>query len=94
MRLVFAGTPAFAERALAALLDAGHELALVLTKPDRPAGRGLRPAQSAVKQFAAARGLEVLQPATLRDPATQARIAAANPAFLVVAAYGLLLPQW
>jgi len=54
----------------------------------------MRPAQSAVKQLAAARGLQVLQPATLRDPATQARIVAASPAFLVVAAYGLLLPQW
>jgi methionyl-tRNA formyltransferase len=54
----------------------------------------MRPAQSAVKQLAAMRGLEVLQPATLRDPATQARIVAASPAFLVVAAYGLLLPQW
>jgi methionyl-tRNA formyltransferase len=69
-------------------------VALVLTQPDRPAGRGLRPAPSTVKQFAAARGLEVLEPATLRDPATQARVAAANPALLVVAAYGLLLPQW
>ncbi|HSG75696.1 MAG TPA: methionyl-tRNA formyltransferase [Burkholderiales bacterium] len=94
MRLVFAGTPAFAERALAALLDAGHDLALVLTQPDRPAGRGLRPAQSAVKQLALARGLDVLQPATLRDLDVQARVAAARPAFLVVAAYGLLLPQW
>jgi methionyl-tRNA formyltransferase len=69
-------------------------VALVLTQPDRPAGRGLRQAQSAVKQLAAARGLEVLQPATLLDAATQARIVAASPAFLVVAAYGLLLPQW
>jgi methionyl-tRNA formyltransferase len=69
-------------------------VALVLTQPDRPAGRGLRPAQSAVKQLAAVRGLEVLQPATLRDPAVQARVAAASPAVLVVAAYGLLLPQW
>jgi len=76
------------------LLDAGHELALVLTQPDRPAGRGLRPAQSAVKQLALARGLDVLQPATLRDLDVQARVAAAHPAFLVVAAYGLLLPQW
>jgi methionyl-tRNA formyltransferase len=54
----------------------------------------MRPVQSAVKQLAAARGLEVLQPATLRDAATQARVAAASPAVLVVAAYGLLLPQW
>ena len=76
------------------MLDAGHDLALVLTQPDRPAGRGLRPAQSAVKQLALARGLDVLQPATLRDLDVQARVAAAHPAFLVVAAYGLLLPQW
>lgn len=69
-------------------------MALVLTQPDRPAGRGLRPAQSPVKQLAAARGLKFMQPATLRDPAVQARVAAANPAVLVVAAYGLLLPQW
>ena len=69
-------------------------MALVLTQPDRAAGRGLRPAQSAVKRLAAARGLEMLQPATLRDPAVQARVAAASPAVLVVAAYGLLLPQW
>lgn len=69
-------------------------MALVLTQPDRPAGRGLRPAQSAVKQLAAARGLEILQSAMLRDPAVQARVAAAKPAVLVVAAYGLLLPQW
>ncbi len=67
---------------------------LVLTQPDRPAGRGLRPAQSEVKQLALARGLDVLQPASLRDPAVQARVAGAGPAFLVVAAYGLLLPQW
>jgi methionyl-tRNA formyltransferase len=67
---------------------------LVLTQPDRPAGRGLRPTQSAVKQLAAARSLEVLQPDTLRDPAAQSRVAAAKPEVLVVAAYGLLLPQW
>lgn len=69
-------------------------MALVLTQPDRPAGRGLRTGSSAVKQFSLARGLEIFQPATLRDASAQARIAAARPAFLVVAAYGLLLPQW
>ncbi len=69
-------------------------MALVLTQPDRPAGRGMRPAQSAVKELALARGLEILQPATLRDESTRARVAAARPAVLVVAAYGLLLPQW
>jgi len=75
------------------LLDAGHEVALVLTQPDRPAGRGMRPAASAVKRLAQARGLEVFQPESLRDDAARARIAAARPDVLVVAAYGLILPQ-
>ena len=92
MRLVFAGTPEFAERSLAGLLDAGHQVALVLTQPDRPSGRGMRPAQSAVKRLALERGLEVFQPATLKDPASLRRIVEAQPDVLVVAAYGLLLP--
>jgi len=75
------------------LLDAGHEVALVLTQPDRPAGRGMRPAASAVKRLAQARGLEVFQPESLRDAAARVRIAAARPDVLVVAAYGLILPQ-
>jgi methionyl-tRNA formyltransferase len=66
---------------------------LVLTQPDRPAGRGLRPAASAVKQLAEARGLEVFQPASLNDDAAVGRLVAAQPQVLVVAAYGLLLPQ-
>ena len=65
---------------------------LVLTQPDRPAGRGLRPSASAVKQLAEARGLEVYQPQTLRDEGALGRLAAARPAALVVAAYGLILP--
>lgn len=93
LRLVFAGTPEFAQHALAALLDAGHEIALVLTQPDRPAGRGLRPAPSAVKQLALARGLDVFQPESLRESAAGPRIASVKPDFLVVAAYGLILPQ-
>lgn len=93
MRIVFAGTPAFAERALAAVLDAGHDIALVLTQPDRPAGRGMHAATSPVKQLALARGLALHQPATLKEPAAAAPIAAAQPDALVVAAYGLLLPQ-
>ena len=92
MRIAFAGTPAFAERALAALLAAGHTVALVLTQPDRPSGRGLHPAASPVKKLAGARGLEIFQPATLKDPAALERLAAARPEMLVVAAYGLLLP--
>lgn len=93
MRIVFAGTPAFAERALAAVLEAGHDVSLVLTQPDRPAGRGMHPAASPVKQLALARGLVLHQPATLKDSAAAAPILTARPDALVVAAYGLLLPQ-
>lgn len=92
MRIIFAGTPAFAECALAAVLDAGHDVALVLTQPDRPSGRGLRPVASPVKRLALERGLALYQPDTLKDPAAAAPIAAARPEILVVAAYGLLLP--
>lgn len=74
------------------MLDADHEVALVLTQPDRPSGRGLRPMPSAVKRLALAHGLNVFQPASLHEPSAQARIAAARPALLVVAAYGLILP--
>jgi len=93
MRIVFAGTPAFAARALAALLDAGHELALVLTQPERPAGRGLKSVSGAVRDFAERRAIPVYQPATLGTPDALVRIAAARPEVLVVAAYGLILPQ-
>ena len=92
MKLVFAGTPEFAAVSLAALIAARHEVTLVLTQPDRPAGRGLKPQPSAVKSAALARGLPVLQPATLKDPAAQAALAAARPEAMIVAAYGLLLP--
>lgn len=92
MRLVFAGTPAFAAVALEALLAAAHEIALVLTQPDRRAGRGLRPAPGAVKRLALERGLSVHQPVTLRAPGALEPIAAARPEVIVVAAYGLLLP--
>ena len=93
LRLVFAGTPEFAARALAALLDAGHDVPLVFTQPDRPAGRGLHPSKSAVKQLAEARGLDVCQPQKLTDEGVLDRLGAARPDVLVVAAYGLILPQ-
>jgi methionyl-tRNA formyltransferase len=93
MKLVFAGTPQFAATALAALLAAGHEIVLALTQPDRPSGRGLQAKQSAVKSIALAHGLPIFQPETLKDAAVVARIAAAEPELLVVAAYGLILPQ-
>jgi methionyl-tRNA formyltransferase len=92
MKLVFAGTPEFAAVSLAALLAARHEVTLVLTRPDRPAGRGLKRQDSPVKKLALERSLEVLQPATLRDPAALAAISAARPDAVVVVAYGLLLP--
>lgn len=93
MKIVFAGTPAFAATALKALLDGGHEVALVLTQPDRPAGRGLKPQPSAVKQLAEQRGLKLVQPANLKDSGAVREIAAASPEVMVVAAYGLLLPE-
>ena len=92
MRLVFAGTPPFAAAALAALADAGHEIACVLTQPDRPSGRGMKLTASAVKALALQRGLPVAQPPTLRDTAAQADLARLAPDAMVVAAYGLLLP--
>jgi methionyl-tRNA formyltransferase len=93
MRVVFAGTPEFAVAPLDALVSAGHELATVLTQPDRPAGRGLAATASPVKRAAASRGIPVLQPASLRDGATQTELRELAPDVLVVAAYGLILPQ-
>ncbi|MFZ5573582.1 MAG: methionyl-tRNA formyltransferase [Pseudomonadota bacterium] len=93
MRLIFAGTPPFAAAALDALADAGHAIALVLTQPDRPAGRGMKLMPSAVKTAALAHGLPVAQPASLKTPEAQAELAAVDADVMVVAAYGLILPQ-
>ena len=93
MRLIFAGTPEFAARALAALHGAGHEIALVLTQPDRPTGRGLKLAPSAVKALAEERGLAVYQPGSLKDAKTQDVLRATGADLMVVAAYGLMLPE-
>lgn len=93
MRLVFAGTPRFAAAALDALVRAGHSIPLVLTQPDRPAGRGMKSLPSDVKQAALAHGLEVFQPATLKDDAAVARLAETAARVMIVAAYGLILPQ-
>ena len=102
LRIAFAGTPEFARDALAALHAAGFEVALVLTQPDRPAGRGLKLHPSAVKAFALANGLPVAQPRSLRldgrfpadagDARAQLEDAAVDA--IVVAAYGLILPAW
>ena len=92
LRVAFAGTPDFAARALEAIIDAGFEVPLVLTQPDRPAGRGMKLTPSAVKQVALEHGIEVDQPERLRTGEQRARLAACTPDVLVVAAYGLILP--
>ena len=102
MRVIFAGTPEFARVALAQLQAAGFEIPLVLTQPDRPAGRGMKLQASSVKQFALEQQIPVLQPRSLRldgkypEDAAAARDAleAARADVMVVAAYGLILPQW
>ncbi len=104
MKVIFAGTPEFAAVALQALHEAGFEISLVLTQPDRPAGRGMHLQPSAVKQYALAQGIEVLQPLSLRtdskDPVraeqakeAHARLLSTPYDVMVVAAYGLILPR-
>ena len=102
LRVAFAGTPEFAATALAALLAAGHTVPLVLTQPDRPAGRGLKLQTSKVKALALQQGLVLAQPRSLRldgkypddAQAAQAALRLARADVMVVAAYGLILPQW
>jgi len=93
MKIAFAGTPEFAAQALRALIAAGHEVVLVLTQPDRPAGRGMKLTPSPVKAVALEHGIPVDQPEKLRTEAQQAALRAAAPEVLVVAAYGIILPQ-
>ncbi|MEO5658430.1 MAG: methionyl-tRNA formyltransferase [Polaromonas sp.] len=102
MRVIFAGTPEFARVALAQLQAAGFEIPLVLTQPDRPAGRGMKLQASSVKQWAQSQHIALAQPKSLRldgkfpEEAAAARqaIEAAKADVMVVAAYGLMLPQW
>jgi methionyl-tRNA formyltransferase len=102
MRLIFAGTPEFAQVAMAALHAAGHEVVLVLTQPDRPAGRGMKLQLSPVKQWALDHAVPVAQPRSLRldgiypEDAAAARqtLLDAKADAMIVAAYGLILPQW
>ena len=101
MKIVFAGTPIFAAHTLSALVDAGFHIPLVLTQPDRPSGRGLKPTPSAVKQVAQERHLPIAQPISLRldgkypeqAKAAHEQIIAAQADAIVVAAYGLILPS-
>ncbi|MFM9882389.1 MAG: methionyl-tRNA formyltransferase [Burkholderiales bacterium] len=93
MRVVFAGTPTFAVFPLEALAAAGHEIVLVLTRPDKPAGRSMALAMSPVKIVATRLGLAVYQPPTLRESVVQEHLKSAAPDVIVVVAYGLILPQ-
>ncbi len=93
MKLIFAGTPEFAALALRALIRAGHTIPLVLTQPDRPAGRGMKLTPSPVKQVALEHGLPVLQPLTLKDETIQQTLAGYGAEVMIVAAYGLILPK-
>jgi methionyl-tRNA formyltransferase len=99
MKIIFAGTPEFAAPALQALIDQKHkqinglfEIVLVLTQPDRPAGRGMHLHASPVKQLALQHNLKVFQPESLKPAEVQAQIAAVNADVMIVAAYGLIIP--
>lgn len=92
MKIIFAGTPEFAVPALDALIQAGHEIVMVLTQPDRPAGRGMQLKASPVKQLAQQHGLNVFQPVSLKPDDVQAMIDACACDVMIVAAYGLIIP--
>src|SRR5699024_4518886 len=102
LKVVFAGTPEFAAQSLVALHQAGYDIPLVLTQPDRPSGRGMQLRPSPVKEVAQQAGIPVAQPAGLRldgqhadaAQAVQQQLQALQPDVLVVAAYGLILPAW
>lgn len=93
LKIVFAGTPVFADISLKALIQANYSISAVYTQPDKPAGRGQKLWPSAVKQTALAHQIPVKQPKTLKDPAAQAELTALQPDLMIVAAYGLILPQ-
>ena len=102
LKVIFAGTPEFAKLALDAILAAGFEVPLVMTQPDRPSGRGMKLQPSAVKQAALDADIPVAQPLSLRldgkypedAQAAKALLESIQPDVMVVAAYGLILPQW
>ncbi|NQX87199.1 MAG: methionyl-tRNA formyltransferase [Halioglobus sp.] len=93
LRLIFAGTPAFAAQHLTALIDSPHRLVGVYTQPDRRAGRGRQHQASPVKQMAENAGLPVYQPTTLKDAAAQKTLTDLHADLMIVVAYGLILPQ-
>jgi methionyl-tRNA formyltransferase len=93
LKVVFAGTPEFAKAHLQKLYNSGYNIEAVYTQPDRPAGRGRKQQQSAVKQYAQQQQLAIYQPKSLKDPQTIADINKLNPDILIVVAYGMILPQ-
>lgn len=92
MKIIFAGTPEFAVPALKGLINAGHDIVMVLTQPDRPAGRGMKLKASPIKQLAESHDLFVYQPASLKPEDVQANLAEVNADAMIVAAYGLIIP--
>ena len=95
MRLVFCGTPEFAVPTLEAVVAAGHEVALVVTQPDRAAGRGMEMQAPPVKRVAMEHGLPVVQPEKIKNNAEfRARLEAIRPDAILVVAYGRIIPQW
>jgi methionyl-tRNA formyltransferase len=95
MKLVFCGTPQFAVPSLRALLDAGHEIPLVVSQPDRPSGRGMQVAATPVKQLALESGIEVMQPEKIKNNIEfRSRLEGVAPDAIVVVAYGRIIPQW
>ncbi len=95
MRLVFCGTPEFAVPTLEALMERGHDVPLVLTQPDRPAGRKMELQQSAVKRTALARGLRVLQPEKIKsNEELRGELESIRPDAIIVVAYGRIIPEW
>ncbi|WP_430231474.1 methionyl-tRNA formyltransferase [Nitrosomonas communis] len=93
MRIIFAGTPVFAAKALLSLLNAEYQIVLVLTQPDRPAGRGMKTQVSDVKKVAQAHDIPLLQPLTLKTETVHTQLKVFNADVMVVAAYGLILPK-
>jgi methionyl-tRNA formyltransferase len=94
MRVIFLGTPEFAVPALRALRNSSYEVSAIFTQPDRPAGRGQRPEASAVKQFGLSAGIPVFQPEKIRAIENRPLLESFQPDFMVVVAYGQILPAW
>ena len=92
MRIIFMGTPFFAVSSLSRLIESRHDVALVVTQPDRKAGRGQKMQAPPVKELALSEGIPVIQPGSVRDPEVQSQLAAVRPHAIVVVAYGKILP--